>query len=178
MGTQEGAAAMTGVSTAKDAAAMTRVSTAKDVTRMKDVAPRKEYTTVVVERQIAAPREVAFGALCDLISEATGGYAVDGDPSPHGLGARLEFSMGDLDLVEEVISFEPPWRRVYELTGGPVALYQGSTLFTDRGLTCLMAWSLLIDPLPDGSSDGFVVAARNFLDRFADAVKDRAEAGA
>jgi len=64
------------------------------------------------------------------------------------------------------------------LTGGPVALYQGSTLFTDRGLTCLMAWSLLIDPLPDGSSDGFVVAARNFLDRFADAVKDRAEAGA
>ena len=77
MGTQEGAAAMTGVSTAKDAAAMTRVSTAKDVAPMKDVAPRKEYTTVVVERQIAAPREVAFGALCDLISEATGGYAVE-----------------------------------------------------------------------------------------------------
>ena len=166
MGTQEGAAAMTAVSTAKDVAAM------------KDVAPRKEYTTVVVERQIAAPREVAFGALCDLISEATGGYAVDGDPSPHGLGARLEFSMGDLDLVEEVISFEPPWRRVYELTGAPVALYQGSTLFTDQGGTCLMAWSLLIDPLPDGGSDGFVVAARGFLDRFADTLKVRAEAGA
>ena len=35
-----------------------------------------------VERQIAAPREVAFGALCDLISEATGGHAVDGRSRP------------------------------------------------------------------------------------------------
>ena len=99
------------------------MATQEDVAEMKDASPRKQYTTVVTERQIAVPREVAFGALCDLISEATGGYAVDGDPSPHGLGARLEFSMGDLDLVEEVISFEPPWRRVYELNGAPVVLY-------------------------------------------------------
>jgi len=154
------------------------VTTREDVDGIPDAAARKQYTTVVVERQIAAPREVAFGALCDLISEATGGYAVDGDPSPHGLGARLEFSMGDLDLVEEVISFEPPWRRVYELAGAPVALYQGTTLFTDQGPTCLMAWSLLIDPLPDGSSDGFIDAAGSFLNRFADAVKSRAEAEA
>jgi hypothetical protein len=41
-----------------------------------------------------------------------------------------------------------------------------------------MAWSLLIDPLPDGSSDGFIAAARTFLDRFADTLKVRAEAGA
>jgi hypothetical protein len=162
------------------------MATREDVDPMKvvpaaaagDAVPRKQYTTVVVERQIAAPRGVAFGVLCDLISEATGGYAVDGDPAPHGMGARLEFSMGDLDLVEEVISFEPPWRRVYELTGAPVALYQGTTLFTDQGTTCLMAWSLLIDPLPDGSSDGFIAAARTFLDRFADTLKVRAEAGA
>ena len=177
MGTQEGAAAMTGVSTAKDAAAMTGVSTAKDVAAMKDVAPRKEYTTVVVERQIAAPREVAFGALCDLISEATGGYAVDGDPSPHGLGARLEFSMGDLDLVEEVISFEPPWRRVYELSGAPVALYQGTTAFVDRGDSCLMSWSLLVDPLPGSASDAFMAAAEKFLTGFADRLKDMVESG-
>tara|TARA_Y100000815_G_scaffold109202_1_gene97835 strand:+ start:117 stop:605 length:489 start_codon:yes stop_codon:yes gene_type:complete len=152
------------------------MATQEDVAEMKDASPRKQYTTVVTERQIAAPREVAFGALCDLISEATGGHAVEGDPTPHGLGARLEFSMGDLDLVEEVISFEPPWRRVYELSGAPVVLYQGTTLFTDRGPTCLMAWSLLIDPLPDGGSDGFVSDAEAFLTRFADAVKARAEA--
>ena len=142
------------------------------------VAPRREYTTVVIEREIAAPRTVAFDALCTLISKATGGYILDGYPAPHGLGARLEFSLGDLDLVEEVISFEPPWRRVYELTGAPVALYQGTTLFTDRGAACLMAWSLLIDPLPDGRSNDFVANAEAFLTRFADAVKARAEAEA
>ena len=62
MGTQEGAAAMTGVSTAKGAAAMTRVSTTKDVAAMKDVAPRKEYTTVVVERADGRIRlDITFG---------------------------------------------------------------------------------------------------------------------
>jgi hypothetical protein len=165
------------MATREDVAPMKVVPAAEGAAAVGDAVPRKQYTTIVVEREITAPREVAFGALCDLISEATGGYAVDGDPAPHGMGARLEFSMGDLDLVEEVISFEPPWRRVYELTGAPVALYQGTTLFTDRGGTCLMAWSLLIDPLPDGSSDGFIADAETFLNRFADAVKARSEAG-
>ena len=103
------------------------------------VAPRREYTTVVIEREIAAPRTVAFDALCTLISKATGGYVLD---------------------------------------GYPVALYQGSTLFTGRGAACLMAWSLLIDPLPDGRSNDFVANAEAFLTRFADAVKARAEAEA
>jgi hypothetical protein len=39
-----------------------------------------------------------------------------------------------------------------------------------------MAWSLLIDPLPDGRSNDFVADAEAFLTRFADAVKARAEA--
>ena len=99
----------------------------------------------------------------------------EGDPAPHGLGARVEFTVGDLHLAEQVISFEPPWRRVYELTGAPVVLYQGTTVFTDRGETCLMAWSLVIDPLPDGGSDRFLVAAETFLDDFADALVTRAK---
>ena len=88
----------------------------------------------------------------------------------------MEFTVGDLRLAEQVISFEPPWRRVYELTGAPVVLYQGTTAFTDRGETCLMAWSLVIDPLPDGGSDRFLVAAEAFLDNFADALVTRAKA--
>jgi len=137
--------------------------------------PKKEYVTIVVEREVPAPRAVAFDALCTLISERTGGYVTEGDPAPHGLGARMEFTVGDLHLAEQVISFEPPWRRVYELIGAPVVLYQGTTVFTDRGETCLMAWSLVIDPLPDGGSDRFLVAAETFLDDFADALVTRAE---
>ncbi|MBJ30482.1 MAG: hypothetical protein CL466_03570 [Acidimicrobiaceae bacterium] len=147
-----------------------------------DGAPRerKQYTTFVAEREIAAPRSVAFAATCDLIAEATGGPVVAGDPEPHGLGARFEFSVGDptygrLNLSEEVISFEPPWRRVYELSGAPVALYQGTTAFTDRGETCLMAWSVVVNPLPDGASEGFLALVQPFLDNFADQVRTRAE---
>jgi len=142
---------------------------------------RKQYTTFVAEREIAAPRSVAFAATCDLIAEATGGPVVAGDPEPHGLGARFEFSVGDpasgrLTLSEEVISFEPPWRRVYELSGAPVALYQGTTAFTDQGDACLMAWSVVVDPLPDGASEGFLALVQPFLDNFADRVRARAEA--
>ena len=137
--------------------------------------PKKEYVTIVVEREVPAPRAAAFDALCTLISERTGGYVTEGDPAPHGLGARVEFTVGDLHLAEQVISFEPPWRRVYELTGAPVVLYPGTTVFNDRGETCLMAWSLVIDPLPDGGSDRFLVAAGTFLDDFADALVAQAE---
>ena len=138
--------------------------------------PKKKYVTIVAERTVRAPRTTAFDTLCNLISERTGGYVTEGDPAPHGLGAQMEFAVGDLHLGEQVISFEPPWRRVYELTGAPVVLYQGTTAFTDRGETCLMAWSLVIDPLTDGGSDRFIVAAEAFLDNFADALVARAEA--
>ena len=138
--------------------------------------PKKQYTTVVVEREIDTPRSVAFDAACELIDEATGGRVSDGAGDPRGLGARFEFILGGMALSEEVISFEPPWRRVYELSGAPVALYQGTTAFTDQGDTCLMAWSVLVEPLPGGGSDEFLAMVRPFLDGFADRVKNRSEA--
>ena len=141
-----------------------------------DARPKKQYTTVVVEREIDAPRSVAFDAACELIDEATGGRVSNGAGDPRGLGARFEFILDGVALSEEVISFEPPWRRVYELSGAPVALYQGTTAFTDQGDTCLMAWSVLVEPLPDGASDEFLAMVRPFLDGFADRVKDRSEA--
>ena len=140
-----------------------------------DARPKKQYTTVVVEREIDAPRSVAFDAACELIDEATGGRVSNGAGDSRGLGARFEFILGGMALSEEVISFEPPWRRVYELSGAPVALYQGTTAFTDQGDTCLMAWSVLVEPLPDGASEEFIAMVRPFLDRFADRVKDRSE---
>ena len=116
---------------------------------------RRSYTSIVIEREIAASRQVVWDAFLAFIEKATGGYDVEGDPPPHGLGATLGLTLDDETLSEEVISFEPPWRRVYELTGAPVKMYQGTTVITDRGDSCLLAWSLVVDPLPGGASDSF-----------------------
>ena len=141
-----------------------------------DSHPKKQYTTFVTEREVAAPRSVAFAAACDLIEEATGGPVVDGHPEPHGVGARFDFNRRDRDLTAEVISFEPPWRRVYELSGAPVALYQGTLAITDRIDSCLMVWSILVDPLPDGGSDAFLDGIQPSLEEVADQARAMAEA--
>ena len=140
--------------------------------------PKRAYTTIVIEREIAVPRRVAWDGLLDMLASVAGGYVSEGDPAPHGVGAVLEFGLGDLALSEEVISFEPPWRRVYDLTGAPVGLYQGTTAITDRGDSCLLAWSLVIEPLPDGASDAFIGVAETFLTGFADRLKAMVESGA
>ena len=98
---------------------------------------RKTYRTFVVERELATTRQVAWDTLHEMVLAGIGTYEADGDPLPHGLGAVLCFSLDGLDLTETVISFEPPWRRVYELSGAPVTLYQGTTAFVDQGDTCL-----------------------------------------
>ena len=138
---------------------------------------RRAYTSIVIEREIAAPRQVVWDALLDMIATATGGSVVEGEPPPHGLGAVFEIGTDGMSLSEEVISFEPPWRRVYELTGAPVALYQGTTAITDRGDSCLLAWSLVIEPLPDGASDAFLEMAEAFLTGFADRLRIMVESG-
>jgi hypothetical protein len=139
---------------------------------------RRTYTSIVIEREISAPRQAVWDALLDMIASATGGHVVEGVPAPHGLGAVFEFGMDGLSFREEVISFEPPWRRVYDLTGAPVGLYQGTTAITDRGDSCLLAWSLVIEPLPDGASDAFIGVAETFLTGFADRLKAMVESGA
>ena len=124
------------------------------------------------------------GARCTRIGEGllgvpavgTGGIVLT-HVDRRRLAAGIALSVGDLDLVEEVISFEPPWRRVYELSGAPVALYQGTTAFVDRGDSCLMSWSLLVDPLPGSASDAFMAAAEKFLTGFADRLKEMVESG-
>ncbi|MDG2426801.1 MAG: hypothetical protein P8M16_00110 [Acidimicrobiales bacterium] len=136
---------------------------------------KKQYTTFVEEREIAVHRSVAFDALCSLIDESTGGPLIDGASGPHSLGARFPFVSSGMNLTEEIISFEPPWRRVYELSGAPVNLYQATTVFTDLGTSCIMAWAVLIDPLPSGASDAFIASAQSFLSHIADKLKIRAE---
>jgi len=93
------------------------------------------------------------------------------------LGATLGLTLDDETLSEEVISFEPPWRRVYELTGAPVKMYQGTTVITDQGDSCLLAWSLVVDPLPGGASDSFLETAEAFLTGFVDRLQAMVESG-
>ena len=139
---------------------------------------KKEYTTFVVEREIDAPRDVAWNVLLGLIEKNVGGYLIEGDPAPHGLGAVLTLPLPGQELREEVISFEPPWRRVYEISGAPVTLYQGTTAVTDHGDGCLMIWSLLIDLLPNGESDGFIALSQQVITAFVDQIKIAAESSA
>ena len=103
---------------------------------------KKEYTTFVVERHVDADRETTWNVLLELIEKNVGGYLTEGDPAPHGLGAVIALPIPGQDLREEVISFEPPWRRVYEISGAPVALYQGTTALTEEENGCLMVWTL------------------------------------
>jgi len=80
--------------------------------------PRPSYKTFVVERQIGAPRAVVWQALLDFLFDVAHGYAVPGDPPPHGPGAEIHFRLGRWDLVERTLTLEPPWRRVYEIVAG------------------------------------------------------------
>lgn len=138
---------------------------------------KKQYETFVIERDVAASREALWDALLSLL--ARDGYATEGQPAPHGPGAIKHLTVGDHKLVERTLSLEPPWRRVYEIIeGAPVAFYQGTTVIVQRpqdGDGCLLAWSVLYDPLPDGTSDEFIYLARTFLEMVVDALIESVE---
>ncbi len=61
------------------------------------------------------------------------------------------------------------------MTGGPVALYQGTSAITDRGDSCLLVWSLVVDPLPDVASDAFLAAAESVVGDVVDRLASTAE---
>lgn len=44
-------------------------------------------------RRVKAPREQTWKVLHDLLAQAAGGYAVEGDPPPHGEGAVLHLRL-------------------------------------------------------------------------------------
>ena len=144
------------------------------------MATKKTYTTFVSERAIDAPRQVVWDVLLHLLGEEwAGGYVEPGtDPAPHGPGATTRFRIRDWDLTERTITLEPPWRRVYEVEGAPVVLYQGTIAIRDDGPSCYVAWAALVDPLPDGVSDAFLDAARAALTNALDQLATRAESAA
>ncbi len=138
---------------------------------------RPSYKTFVVERPVAAPRDAVWSALVSLVSSA--GYTVEGDPSPHGPGATTAFRLGDREIVERVLSFEPPWRRCYEIvSGAPVTLYQGTITIRDDGPRCLLVWSYLCDQGDDPAAEPFLASVQQVLRGAADRVAAAAESPA
>lgn len=134
------------------------------------MAPRPVYHHVVLERHLDVARERVWDALLELLDAGSGGYDTPGDPPPHGAGAIKRFRLDDLDLTEETISLEAPWRRVYQIVAGaPVVFYQGSTVIVPEGDGCILMWAALIEPLPDDGSDAYIerveLALTNAVDR-------------
>jgi hypothetical protein len=138
------------------------------------MAARPVYKSFVVERHVDAPRADVWQALLDFLGDATHGYAVPGYPPPHGAGAEKHFRIAQWDLIERTLSFEPPWRRVYEVVAGaPVKRYQGTIALRDDGPACHLIWSYLAEALDDGASDEFLERAKVALTTAADLVVAR-----
>jgi hypothetical protein len=140
------------------------------------MAPRPTYRSFVVERHVHAPRALVWQALLDFLGRVGNGYAVLGDPAPHGAGAEKHFRLAQWDLIERTLSFEPPWRRVYEIVAGaPIARYQGTTALRDDGDECHLVWSYLAEAHVDGSSDEFLERAKAAITTAADLVVGEVE---
>lgn len=141
--------------------------------------PKKvKYTSRSLERHIRAPREHAWRVLLEAIETGVGGYAVEGDPAPHGVGAQLRVSVGDgAPLLETVLSFEPPWRRSYRVEGDfPLDFYEGTFVLRDDGDECHLSWGVVVDPEPTDEGWEFLESAMTFIGRFMDHVVERAQA--
>jgi hypothetical protein len=126
---------------------------------------RPAYRTYVVERAVDAPRVAVWDALVRWAGD-------------DGLGASRMRRVGDADVVERTISFEPPWRRVVDATeGAPLRLYQATAAVRDDGDASLLVWAYVADPgeEPHASADEFLEHAQQALRRAADEVADLAE---
>lgn len=127
-----------------------------------------------IERQIRAPRALVWEALLEVLSAA--GYAVEGDPPPHGRGSRIAFRIGDYDLVEETLSFEPPSRRRYALVGGaPLDTYEATIAIEVDEEGCRLDWSYVAGPGAHPDAATFLGRARQALTFAADNIVVAAE---
>ena len=139
-----------------------------------------------LERHVKAPREHTWKVLHDLIGQVSGGYVVEGDPPPHGVGAVLHLRIpqaaelpGNPEdaLTETVLSYEPPWRRAYSVTGSRTGLdmYHGTFVLRDDGDECHLSWGVVVDPEPTPQGSAFLELAVATIDGFLDFVVAVAE---
>ena len=144
----------------------------------------KKHQSRSLERHVNAPREHTWKVLNDLIEKLTGGYVIEGDPPPHGPGAVLHLNLpgqqellgSDEQLVETVLSFEPPWRRAYSVTGPTgLDLYHATFVLRDDKGECHLSWGVVVDPEPSPKGAAFLEFAVATIDGFLDVVVAKSE---
>ena len=142
-------------------------------------APKKvRYTSRSLERHVLAPRDHVWAVMLEQIPRLTGGYKVEGDPAPHGVGSVVHLKLTDgPPLVETVLSFEPPWRRSYKVEGEmPLDFYEGTFVLRDDGDECHVSWGVVVDPEPSDEGWAFLEMAIGVIDGFLGHLKATAEA--
>lgn len=110
---------------------------------------KKIYTTVVAEAPMSRPRPEVWAGVLQLIEEST----------------SSEFG--------SEMSKEPPWRYVYSRNDVAAILCECSITIRDDGSTCNLAWSALIDPLPDDASEEFVNSIRPTFQGYLNIIAER-----
>lgn len=96
--------------------------------------PRKpSYRTFAVEQHVDAPRSVVWDQLVALLAA--------GDVGP----VR---SRGVAAGSEEVLSFEPPWRRVARMHVDGLAFAEHTIALRDDVDSCHLVWAFVIEPPP------------------------------
>ena len=151
---------------------------------------KPKHVSRSLERHVKVPRERTWQVLHDLIERAAGGYEIEGDPPPHGVGAVLHLRVPQAaelagqpeplpadPLVETVLSYEPPWRRAYSVTGSSTGLdlYHGTFVLRDDGDECHLCWGVVVDPEPTPQGSAFLELAVATIDGFLDVVVAAAE---
>ncbi len=122
--------------------------------------PKKNPVSTSLERHVRATREHTWHVLLREIESGTGEYADPGKPH----------------LVETVLSFEPPWRRAYQVDGDTgLDLYQGTFTIRDDGDECHLAWSVVVNPDPSPEGQAFLDLAIAEIDTFLDRVVTAAQ---
>jgi uncharacterized protein YndB with AHSA1/START domain len=75
------------------------------------------------------------------------GYAREGSPAPHGLGAVRRMRAGRLRSRETVLAFTPPEHFAYDYVGSlPVRDYRADVRLTREGSGTVITWSSTFVP--------------------------------
>lgn len=137
------------------------------------------HTSRSLERHVLATRSRTWDVMLREIESAVGPYLVEGEPAPHGVGAELNllFDPSKPPLLETVLSFEPPWRRVYSVEGDTgLDMYEGTFAIRDDGDECHLVWGVVVDPEPSDQGLEFLDLATNLIGGFLDHVVTIAQA--
>ena len=106
-----------------------------------------------VDADLAAPVETVWRLVEDVttwtdwagFSEA--GYAEEGSPDRHGLGAVRRFRVGPLRSHERVVAYEPPTHLGYDYDGSlPIRDYRADVTLVARPDGTHVAWHAEFTP--------------------------------